>query len=371
MANKILFITGQLNAGGAERVLLDILRHFDYTKYQVDLCQIIKGGTLINDVPTNVNIYHVWDNYTLHYKLSYRASNQLEIDYFIRKKLKQKITSKYDVVISFLEGMPLKMHAILNPNAINISWVHCDLFNDPYEAGQFRKNEEFAAYNKMDKVICVSKSAKESFLKRFPLVKTVVDVVYNPIDARKIVSLSNEYFVNRSDLFTISVLGRLCPQKCIDRVIQLASNLKQNGYKFQINIIGDGELRNELEQLSRELSVSDVVTFHGYKKNPYPLIKSSDLLLSCSGFEGFSLSICEAMCLGVPVISTKTAGPTEIIGNNEYGILCGHDDDDIFKAVKYAIENRDALAKYSQRGVTRITEFSPQSTIFAIEGIVE
>ena len=41
---KILFITGQLNAGGAERVLIDILRHFDYTKYQVDLCQIKKMG---------------------------------------------------------------------------------------------------------------------------------------------------------------------------------------------------------------------------------------------------------------------------------------------------------------------------------------
>ena len=52
---KILFITGQLNAGGAERVLIDILRHFDYTKYHVDLCQIIEGGTLIDEVPTNVN----------------------------------------------------------------------------------------------------------------------------------------------------------------------------------------------------------------------------------------------------------------------------------------------------------------------------
>lgn len=366
---KILFITGQLNAGGAERVLIDVLRHFDYLKYQVDLCQIIKGGTLIDEVPTNVNIYHVWDNYTLHYKLSYRASNQLGIDYFIRKKLKQKITNKYDVVISFLEGMPLKMHAILNPNAINISWVHVDLYTFPYEKKQFRKLEEVDAYNKMDKIICVANDTKNCFIKRFPNVNTSINVIYNPIDKQKIVSLANEYFVNRSDLFTISVLGRLCPQKCIDRVIRLASNLKQKGYKFHINIIGDGELRNELEQLSQELSVSDVVTFHGYKKTPYPLIKSSDLLLSCSGFEGFSLSICEAMCLGVPVIATKTAGPTEIIGNNEYGILCGHDDDDIFKAVKYAIENRDALAKYSKKGHDRVKKFSPDNCIEMIEKI--
>lgn len=366
---KILFIIGQLNAGGAERVLIDILRHFDYTKYQVDLCQIIKGGTLIDEIPTNVNIYHVWDNYTFHYKLSYRASNRLGIDYFIRKKLKQKITKKYDVVISFLEGMPLKMHAILSPNAINISWVHCDLYNDPYEAGQFRKNEEFTAYNIMAKVICVSHSAKRAFQKRFPNVKTPIDVIYNPIDTEKISSLSQEYSVEKLDQFSISVVGRLCPQKCVDRAIRLASNLKQNGYKFNINIIGDGELRPELEQLSQELSVSDVVTFHGYKKNPYPLIKSSDLLLSCSGFEGFSLSICEAMCLGVPVVSTKTAGPAEIIGENEYGILCGHIDEEIFNAVKYAIENKDVLVKYSQKGNERVKKFSPDNCIEIIEKI--
>mgnify|MGYP002513332713 CR=1 FL=1 len=121
---KILFITGQLNAGGAERVLIDILRHFDYIKYQVDLCQIIKGGTLIDEVPTNVNIYHVWDAYTLHYKLSYRASNQLEIDYFIRKKLKQKITEKYDVVIldppAFTKSREATKNAIKGYREINM-----------------------------------------------------------------------------------------------------------------------------------------------------------------------------------------------------------------------------------------------------------
>lgn len=368
---KILFITGQLNAGGSERVLIDILRHFDYTKYQVDLCQIIKGGTLIDEIPTNVNIYHVWDNYTLHYKLSYRASNRLGIDYFIRKKLKQKITKKYDVVISFLEGMPLKMHGILMPDALNISWVHCDLYTFPYEKKQFRKLEEVDAYNKMDQIICVANDTKKCFIKRFPNVNTSIDVIYNPIDRQKIVLFANKYSVNKSEVFTISILGRLCSQKRVDKAIRLASNLKKDGYKFHINIIGDGELRSDLELLSKELKVTDVVKFYGFQKNPYPFIKSSDLLLSCSDFEGFSLVICEAMCLGVPVVSTKTAGPTEIIGENEYGILCGHEDDDILNAVKYALENRDVLVKYSQKGVTRINEFSPQSTILAIEKIIQ
>lgn len=369
---KVLFIIGQLNAGGAERVLIDILRHFDYTKYQVDLCHIIKGGILIDEIPGNVNIFHVWQNYSLDYKLYYRISNKLGIDYFLKRKLKKTIRNNYDIVVSFLEGMPLKMHAILNPNAFNISWVHCDLYNDPYEACQFRKNEEVNAYNKMDKVVCVSQSAKRAVQKRFPNVNTPIDVIYNPVDKEKIISLSQEYYVEKSDKFTISVVGRLSPQKCVDRVIRLASNLKKNNIiDIKINIIGDGVLRRDLETLSSKLGVCDIVKFYGYQKNPYPLIKSSDLLLSCSGFEGFSLVICEAMCLGIPVIATQTAGPKEIIGEDEYGILCGHSDNEIFKTVKYAIENRDILTKYSKNSITRINEYSPQSTILAFEKIIK
>ena len=78
---KILFIYGQLNGGGAERVLLDILHHLDYSKYEVDLCQIIYGGTLIGEVPQEVNIIHLWSNYALSYKLAVRLSNKLRCDY--------------------------------------------------------------------------------------------------------------------------------------------------------------------------------------------------------------------------------------------------------------------------------------------------
>ena len=113
---------------------------------------MMPGGVLEPEVPKEVFKFYLWDNYSLSYKLAYRLSNILGCDTWLRYVLRKKITKKYDVVISFLEGMPLKLHAILAPQAINVTWVHCDLLNFPYEKNQFRKGEEIQAYNKM--VMC-------------------------------------------------------------------------------------------------------------------------------------------------------------------------------------------------------------------------
>lgn len=367
---KILFITGQLNGGGAERVLLDILHHFDYNRYNVTLCQIIPGGTLADEVPTEVKRISVWKGYTLGYKLAYRISNWLGIDYFLRRKLKSAIRDKYDLVISFLEGMPLKMHAILNPDAINVSWVHSDLLRDPYEAKQFRPGEEICAYNKMDKIICVSTSAKESFNTRFTDVYTPVDVIYNPIDKEKIISFASEQDI-LYDKFTIVTVGRLCEQKCMDRIIRLASKLKSDGYNnIQFLIIGDGYLRGNLDKMVQELNINDMVKFMGFMRNPFPYVKNADLFLSCSGFEGFSLVICEAMCLGVPIVSTRTTGPDEILEDNKYGLLCNHDDESIYNAVKELIDNHDLRNHYAKQSLNRAKRFNPKDTITAIEKLL-
>lgn len=366
---RILFITCQLNGGGAERVLLDILHHFDYKRYEVTLCQIIPGGTLADEVPTEVKRISVWKGYTLGYKLAYRISNWLGMDYFLRRKLKSAIKDKYDLVISFLEGMPLKMHAILNPNAINVSWVHCDLLRDPYEAKQFRHGEEIYAYNKMDKIICVSSSAKVAFIQRFPNVQTPIDVIYNPIDTEKILSLASKEDIT-FDKFTIVTVGRLCEQKCMNRIIRLAAKFKSKEHSdIQFLIIGDGNLRKDLEKMAQELNVNDMVKFMGFMRNPFPYVKRANLFLSCSGFEGFSLVICEAMCLGVPVISTRTAGPIEILKNNKYGVLCNHDDSSIFDAVKQMIDETDLREHYAKQALIRAKSFNPKDTITAIENL--
>lgn len=89
---SFLFIYGPLNGGGAERVLIDVLRNFDYNCYQVDLCLMMPGGVLESEVPSEVHKFYLWDNYSLSYKLAYRLSNMLCCDAWLRYILKKKIT---------------------------------------------------------------------------------------------------------------------------------------------------------------------------------------------------------------------------------------------------------------------------------------
>lgn len=361
---RYLFIDGQLNGGGAERVLIDILRNFDYEHNEVTLLQVNAGGALIDEVPSQVQVVSAWSGYTREYSLAYRCSQWLDWDYPLRSQLLKAIRGQhYDVAISFLEGMPLKMHAMITEVADrNYSWVHVDLFKYQYEVDQFRKGEEIRAYNKMDGVICVAKDTADAFLCRFPNCQTPVRVIYNPIDSKKIAYESDEYRVAKGE-FTICVVGRLSDQKKPHRVIRLARRIKDEGLRIKIQLIGDGDLRDELMKLSELSGVDDMVEFLGFHRNPFPYVKAADMLLSTSGYEGFSLVICEAIALGVPVVATKTAGPMEILDNDRYGLLCEHDDESIYQAVKRMYEDAELRRHYSEVGKERVKEFSVERTM--------
>lgn len=371
MKRRYLFIDGQLNCGGAERVLLEILRNFDYERNEVTLLQVNAGGTLIDEVPASVNLVAAWPGYSWNYSVAYRFSQWLAFDIPIRHQLLKALKGEhFDVAISFLEGMPLKVHAMITDVADrNYSWVHCDLDKDRYEIGQFRKGEEIRSYNKMDGVVCVAADTAKAFHRRFPDYTSEVKVIYNPVEIAKIKDLSDKFQVSKVSGFSegaefkIVVCGRLTAPKKLDRVIRLARRIKDEGLRIKIQLIGDGDLREELMKLSELSGVENVVEFLGFQRNPFPYVKAADMLLSTSGYEGFSLVICEAMALGVPVVATKTAGPMEILDNDRYGLLCEHDDESIYQAVKRMYEDVELRRHYSEVGKERVKKFSVERTM--------
>lgn len=367
---KLLFIYGPLGGGGAERVLIDLLSNVDYTRYEVDLCLIVRGGILLPEVPKQVNIIPLWKSYDWHYKLAYRMSVWMGNNYLFKRKMYQKLTKEYDVEISFLEGMPLKLHALIQGNAKKVTWVHCDLFQFHYTKHQFYRKEELRAYQSMDRIVSVSNDAKKAFERRFPLCKTKHIVIYNPIDIPKILRMVDGADMPVNTRFTVVTVGRLTPQKKIDRVIRLAYRCKQEGIDVQFQIIGDGELKAELVGLSEHLGVSDRVSFFGFVANPFPYIKAADMMLLSSGYEGFGLVVCEAMVLGTPVVATKTAGPIEIIGDNQYGMLCEHDDDAIYRAFKKMFTDKELREKYTLAGKERVKDFGIEKMITEFEKLI-
>lgn len=365
MKKRILFIDGPLGGGGAERVLIDILRNIDYDRYDIDLAVICRGGELMDEVPGYVNVIELWPGYSWDYKLALRLSKWLHCNYlFARKMNGKKLRRDYDLEVSFLEGMPVKLGALRTTKAKKAAWVHADLDKDRYEAPQFYPGEELVAYNRMDVVINVSKYCEDAFCRRFPECKAEKQVIYNPIDRKKIVRMADEYKVEKQDgVLTVITVGRLTSQKNPERMLQVAALAKDAGLPVRFKWIGEGALRSQMEALRDEMGLKDMVEFTGFCKNPFPHIKASDIMMVTSDFEGFCLVICEAMCLGVPVISTRTAGPAEIIGDNEYGILTESTPGALFETIKWLIEHPQERLNMAQRALSRPERYSVKNSL--------
>lgn len=369
---RILFIYGPLGGGGAERVLIDILRNIDYDLYDVDLAIICRGGALMDEVPEHVNVIELWNGYSLTYKLAFRMSKWLRSNWLFSRKMNgKKLRKDYDIEISFLEGMPLKLGALRKTAAKKATWVHADLFTHRYEESQFYPGEEIEAYNKMDVVVNVSKHSEDAFCRRFPDCVAEKRTIYNPVDRHKIERMSGDGTVDKDEKrLTIITVGRLTAPKNPRRFLQVAQLAKQAGLPVRFKWVGDGELRPQMESMRDEMGLQDMVEFSGFVKNPYPHIKAADIMMVTSDFEGFCLVICEAMCLGVPVISTRTAGPSEIIGNNEYGVLTGLTAEGLFDALVELASSSEKRQAITGKAYERPDMYSVEKTIEQVTDLI-
>lgn len=367
---RILFIVASLAGGGAEKVLIDLLRHTDYSKYEVDLCLVTNKGVYLNQIPHNINKFYLYDgSENIRYRVDFVMAKYFSIDYFQRKRIEKHVTKNYDAIVSFMEGIPVKFHGyILRNGKRNISWIHLDLLKKHYTKKYFRAKEERHLYLKMDRIACVSNDAQTSFKRLFPLQVPLV-TLYNPIDKELILSRSKEFSLDKNK-FTICSVGRLMPQKSYDRLIRVATKLKRAGFDVDFWIVGIGYLERKLQQLAVQLGVKEMVHFLGFQSNPYPYIKNADIFLSTSMAEGYPLVICEAICLGKPIVATNITGSKEILDDSEYGLLTEEDDESIFESIRNMITNDRLRNYYAQKAVERSYIFDINNTVSEIYNFI-
>lgn len=116
--------------------------------------------------------------------------------------------------------------------------------------------------------------------------------------------------------------GRLSPEKDYPTLLEAYARARRSGLVEHLAIVGDGQMRAELEALGDRLGVTDRVHFLGHRDNPYPYLAGARGFVLSSRFEGFGLSLVEAMALGVPVIAADCpTGPGEILEGGKCGML--------------------------------------------------
>lgn len=372
---RILFFIESLSSGGAEKVLVTLLKHLDYSKYEVTLMPLVDTGILREDIDKSKIHYvpvinetktpwqRIWSK--IKYKLIY---HYLPCKMANRWIIPQK---EIDVHIAFAEGFATKLLSY-TPNK-KIAWVHADLKTDPWTLNSniYKSlQEERNSYNRYDKVVCVSKCVEQVMKEHYGLSRTTT--IYNPIDTEIILlKASQPINIDLPSAFNIVSVGRLVPQKGYDRLIPIIGKLRQEGKDIQLFIIGDGPERNRLEYLIKKMRLQDIVHLLGFQKNPYTIMSKMDLFVSSSRAEGYSLVIAEAMTLELPVVSTNCAGPNELLDNGRYGLLVENNDTCLYQGIAAVINDTKLRDILKQKSKERSHSFGVEGSINAFEDIIQ
>jgi glycosyltransferase involved in cell wall biosynthesis len=128
-------------------------------------------------------------------------------------------------------------------------------------------------------------------------------------------------------MINIIAVGRLTYVKGFDillKAFKIVNNKIPNTY---LTILGDGELKLELENQAKTLNINNNISFVGFENNPYPYFFYSDTYVLSSRWEGFPNTLLEALACNAKVVATDCkSGPREILKDNKYGILVPTED---------------------------------------------
>ena len=366
---KILFFIDSISGGGAEKVLRNLVNNMDQSKFEITVQTIndsVKADTLLKD--------------GIRYKTINRFKNRVLnklYQYWIRLCAELKILyplyikDDYDIEVAYLECGPTKIIASsTNKKAVKIAWVHCDLKKKEGFADSIERSRKY--YEKYDKIVCVSENVKQSFEKLFGT-DMETTVLYNVNDENEILEKAElpVPFQRKSSGELFVAVGRLTRQKGFDRLIEACRLLRDEGYSFELWILGEGSEREKLEELIQKYSLNDRVSLLGFIENPYPCIKEADILVCSSRYEGMSTVVTEGLILGKAIVTTACTGMMELLDDSEYGIITEDNSNALFIGIKTMLDSPKLIEDYSCKAKQRGNLFKKRATVEVTENFFE
>lgn len=167
-------------------------------------------------------------------------------------------------------------------------------------------------YARAKGVICISQAVKNFMLLNLEIPDTPkVSVVHYGFDQNFQIS---RHKIKEKPHSLVGTIGRLVPQKDQQTIIRAVSYLAQKGIVVQLQILGEGPLREDLEKLVVDLGLEKQVKFMGRTSDVRSFLDSLDIFILASKYEGFGLVLLEAMCAGVPIIAAENSAIREVLG---------------------------------------------------------
>lgn len=208
-------------------------------------------------------------------------------------------------------------------------------------------------------VISISK-AVESFLLSSGeiLEKTPHRVIYYGYKPRMAKKEQKMISLSRDTRLRIGTIGRLVPQKNISFLLDFANLLKRKQVNFRVQIVGDGPDYEKLMRRVSEDNLNEEVQFLGRIGDVDTFLKSQDLFLFTSRYEGFGLALLEAMDVGLPIIAPNISAMPEVIGEDHPGLYESEDLKSLYKVFSEFLASGSARSKALQAQQRQLKQFN-------------
>lgn len=202
-------------------------------------------------------------------------------------------------------------------------------------------------------IVCVSADASEvaraegARPERLRVIRNAIDV--SAYDA------SN--YEGRSRGAHAVTVARLAPVKDLGTLLRAARLVRDARSDFRLDVVGDGPSRGDLESLSQELGLEDVVVFHGASNDPRLFLSAATFFVQSSISEGISVTLLEAMAAGLPIVATNVGGNAEVVDVRQTGLLVAPQDPRALAEAMLRVLGSPSMARaMSQSARTRVEQ---------------
>lgn len=321
---KLLINSYNLDFGGIEKSLINLLNNLDTNKYEITLLLREKKGAFLKDLNKNIKVKE--------YKLS---SNKIKIfrkSYNRIHLLIYPLIHKYDVSICYATyDIPF---ALMTPKLAkkSIYYIHSN-YTKIYDENNLIKFFNERKINDFDKIVFVSEESKTDLLKYYDI-KNKSYVINNLLNEEDIIKKSFQK-ISLPKGINLVFVGRLEEKsKALLRLFDIIKDMNVN-----LNIIGDGPDKKVYQKYIKDNKIKNIYLL-GSKKNPYPYMKKADLFILPSYYEGFPVVCLEALILKTKVLTTIDVSVNDFY-LKDYAFVCDNNEKAIKENIVVALNSKN------------------------------
>lgn len=358
----VVHIVQNLEVGGLERVVINLMTHADPGRYESVLYCLGHGGALVPEVEAAGHRVRCFDK---------RAG----MDWFLLNRMARALRSDGAGVVHAHNFSPLvygSLTAAITPVRGVVYTAH-----GAKTSGR-RKHLLFQRLGLVDEIVFVSADARRVALESGAVRPRGTRTIVNGIDigryadARGREKVRSEFGIP-PDAPVLGIVARLTRAKDHAMLLRAFRTLREGIPDARLLIVGDGELDAEVRSDAHALGLGDGVAFAGARSDVPALLSAMDVFVLSSSTEGLAMTLLEAMAAGLPVVATSVGGNPEAVADGETGVIVPPGDPDAFAgAVSRVFGDPAEMARMGRAGYERCQRlFSTEAMVGAYEEIYQ